>query len=466
MGGGKTLSISYKTIGYISVLLLAISIGCLANSSVEIIVFAVLIMVAPFFVYCCFKNDHLLIAVMIYFYILDPCGNLISTWIKPLLLVIIGIKSFKYLKINTGKMTKTIFLTISIVLPVYGITISIFRGNQLDYIITDASHYMFFIVGYLFLLMVKHDATIKFTVTKHLLISTFILSIVTILMYISVRYGVVDIHEMDMLLRLKGIGMALIEINGNFRFFLAGQIFIVISTLFLFNNMLDINVATQKMYVFTFFINIVAIVISNTRGLWLGLIIGCGMLFMLKKFSYRKTLVVVSLFLLLTYAVLFLDVQLLGNLLDRIASISDFSGDNLSNHIRFIQSRELINEFLLHPILGGGFGAILESGYMRGLMPYLFELSYLELLYKLGVVGMSLFVLSLSMILIKFSTTKNESNKSFLVSAYLSFLIISTTNPYIVSSLGMFLLSMLFVFTEGNVIESKLSDRRKCVMNA
>jgi len=461
--GGKTLSISYKIIGYISVLLLTISIGCLANSSVEIMVFAVLIVVAPFFLYRCFKSDHLLIAVMVYFYVLDPCGNLISTWIKPLLFVIIVIKSFKYLKINTGKTERTVFLIISIVLPVYGIAISIFRGNLLDYIISDSSHYVFFIVGYLFLLLVKNDYAIKITLIKHLLISTFILSTVTISMYISVKFGVIDINTIDIFLRLKGIGMALIEINGNFRFFLAGQIFIVISIIFLFNNMLDKHIATTKIHVFLFLVNITAIVISNTRGLWLGVVAGCGILFLLQKFSYRKMVVFL---LLILVGMTVLNVQEWGNLLERITSILDFSNDNLSNYIRFIQSRELINEFMNHPILGGGFGATLASGYARGLMPYLFELSYLELLYKLGVVGMFLFLLALIMILIKFSKTKNESDRFFLVSAYLSFLIISVTNPYIVSSLGMFLLSMLFVFTEGNVIESKLSDRRKCVMNA
>jgi len=133
--------------------------------------------------------------------------------------------------------------------------------------------------------------------------------------------------------------------------------------------------------------------------------------------------------------------------IERVASIADFT-DNQSNAIRGEQSFYLVNEFYNYPILGKGFGSTLSSGFIRDdKIPYTFELSYLELLYKLGVVGFSVFLIGLLWLVNTIYKSPIRQRKVLLISL-ICLLFVSFTNPYIVSALGMFLLSVLYAVSK------------------
>jgi hypothetical protein len=403
--------------------------------------------ISPFLLYALFKSDKLLIAVMIYFFTIDTSGALLPIPIKPLLFFMLVIKSWQQLKGETKASIKFVFFTISVALPVYAITVSVFRGNNLSYAISDANSYVFFIIGYFLILKTMKDPSIKYVVIKHLLISGFILASVTVSIYLLVTSGVFPLEIVNSFLRDRGMGMALIEIDGNYRIFLAGQIYMVVSTLYLLNQVLDVKQKIKFKHAILLCLFLVAILISNTRGLWLASAIGFTLLFILNRFSFRKIFIVGFLLFSFSISSFLLEDDFLSNAKERIMSMTDFSQNNLSNYIRYQQSIELKHEFLNYPIFGKGFGATLSSGYYRNEnMPYTFELSYFELMYKLGIVGFSIFILSLLMIGIILLKSKDKTHRFFAFSTYLTLLTISTTNPYIVSSLGIFLLAILLIF--------------------
>ena len=66
-----------------------------------------------------------------------------------------------------------------------------------------------------------------------------------------------------------------------------------------------------------------------------------------------------------------------------------FSSEESSNSIRAEQSRYLKQEFTF---FGNGLGATLKSGYIRDNLGYGFELTYLNLIHKLGIFSIPLFI--------------------------------------------------------------------------
>jgi hypothetical protein len=368
--------------------------------------------------------------------------------IKPALFLLLILISIFSIKERVDKNTKLIFLILSIVIPMYGFIVSIVRGNMLRYALSDANGYVFLITGYFFILLIKKNNKLKDTIKLHLLIATLIVSLLTILMFSLVYIGKLNIIDVNSILKNEGIGLASIE-NGNYRIFLGGQIYVLLTALYVFNKLIDNKTKINKGHIGLFFIYVIALILSNTRSYWIAMFIGIGLSILLQKFSIKKIVTIILIFLVTWGTILRLPQEYVSNSLDRIQSITDFSRNNISNYNRILQSSELLYEFKLYPILGKGFGATLTDGYTRNIeAPYTFELSYLELLYKLGIVGMTLFVLALMLGLIKFYNVKDNFMISFLVSTYLSFLFVSSTNPFIVSGMGIFLLALLFVFSE------------------
>ena len=65
--------------------------------------------------------------------------------------------------------------------------------------------------------------------------------------------------------------------------------------------------------------------------------------------------------------------------------------NELSTSYRLEQAPQLLRGFRRHVVLGSGMGATLPSGFRRSKSePWSFELSYLQLLFQLGVIGVVL----------------------------------------------------------------------------
>lgn len=217
---------------------------------------------------------------------------------------------------------------------------------------------------------------------------------------------------------------------------------------------------------------LVGIYVSNTRGFWLGTIgvVVISMIYYLwrfKKFNLTLRNIVIALIPLILVSVIIPKTIVAvspeqnlpnssGSIKDRIESISDFENDE-SNKVRAIQLKFLVNRIKEKPILGWGFGAHIEEypQYMidNNLQPVSstsFELYYIELLFKTGIIGILIFFGYLvfnfvKLIVLLFKKNLRMRDEKVLVGwtiGTMSILASSITNPYIAGLSVFFVLVM------------------------
>ncbi|HEY5479595.1 MAG TPA: hypothetical protein VIJ84_08280 [Gaiellaceae bacterium] len=131
-----------------------------------------------------------------------------------------------------------------------------------------------------------------------------------------------------------------------------------------------------------------------------------------------------------------------------ILGAGNTSGDlegEISNSYRIRQAKSLIRHIRKHPLFGSGFGAIATDYSTVG---YRYELSYLDLLFKAGIVGLLLF-LSFPLRLIwdalrqRFGKAERARGVparggAIVVAIIASVLLVSATNPYLFAAFGFF----------------------------
>lgn len=217
---------------------------------------------------------------------------------------------------------------------------------------------------------------------------------------------------------------------------------------------------------------LVGIYVSNTRGFWLGTIgaVVISMIYYLwrfKKFNLTLRNIVIALIPLILVSVIIPKTIVAvspeqnlpnssGSIKDRIESISDFENDE-SNKVRAIQLKFLVNRIKEKPILGWGFGAHIEEypQYMidNNLQPVSstsFELYYIELLFKTGIIGILILFGYLvfnfvKLIVLLFKKNLRMRDEQVLVGwtiGTMSILASSITNPYIAGLSVFFVLVM------------------------
>ena len=217
---------------------------------------------------------------------------------------------------------------------------------------------------------------------------------------------------------------------------------------------------------------LVGIYVSNTRGFWLGTIgvVIIAFAYYLWRFrKYKLTLknILISVIPLILVAVILPKTIVAvspeqnlpnssGTIKDRIESIGDFENDE-SNKVRAIQLRFLVDRIKAKPVLGWGFGAhideypqYMEDNNLQPVSSSSFELYYVELLFKTGIVGIVIFFGYLIFNFIKllnllFRRTLEKKDEQVLVGwtiGTMSILASSITNPYIAGLSVFFVLVM------------------------
>ena len=219
---------------------------------------------------------------------------------------------------------------------------------------------------------------------------------------------------------------------------------------------------------------LVDITATYTRGFWLGTALAAAFVLMLGARSLRRPAAIIAgtvvIFLASSGIGAAMGFSVPAYIFDRTASsfsiggqsdpgseettrpdddglLADEAGEN-SNRVKFIQARVLLGHIADAPLIGHGFGAIAED-YPYGQI-YSYELAYLDLAYKAGVIGLALF-LSLPLRLlfdamrIRFrilrppppATGVSRHEMGVVLAIIGSVLITSATNPYILAAFGM-----------------------------
>ncbi len=192
--------------------------------------------------------------------------------------------------------------------------------------------------------------------------------------------------------------------------------------------------------------------LSHTRGVWLGLSVLCAamvvaLLLRSAKPALRPPLIAVSIAGAL--AILAVSSLLLSGSVGRPGFLNDES-----TRQRVEQADPLWSGFTSHPVLGNGLGAALPSGFERSQdFPWSFELTYLQILFQMGVVGL-LAVLWLPARAIWFAGRELIDSERIRagplagLGGLAGILACTATNPLLLTSVGMLALVMAISLIE------------------
>lgn len=195
--------------------------------------------------------------------------------------------------------------------------------------------------------------------------------------------------------------------------------------------------------------------VSHTRGIWLGMMVAAAVMLFLSSAPLplsRRARAAAGLLACVFLAGFVVNAD--PSVFHRAVALVT-QRNELSTFYRLEEAPQLLRGFRRHPVLGSGLGATLPSGYRRSNSdPWSFELSYLQLLFQLGVIGIVLLLAAPGWALYRGvrSLARADPDHRVAIAAAIGgiagFLFTSGGNPYLMTSVGMLALAVLLAMTE------------------
>ena len=430
------------------------------------------------------KNDTIrsifnVVTILIFIeFVLGGLGHVFGLPIRKGLFVV-GILFSIYMIFREKIKIEKVFLIPIIVVCIYlayGSIIGLINRNSLGDIFSDVNSFLGIIYILLLIAYVKGRNENIDKIINVFVNCAVIVAIMTITLFFVSRIYLPNNLEIivtynNLISKLQyGFISGLVMSNNYARVYLYNGIFMQLAAAIMFIKLF--NKDKNVFGIVKLAILLVGIYVSNTRGFWLGTIgaVVISMIYYLwrfKKFNLTLRNIVIALIPLILVSVIIPKTIVAvspeqnlpnssGSIKDRIESISDFENDE-SNKVRAIQLKFLVNRIKEKPILGWGFGAHIEEypQYMidNNLQPVSstsFELYYIELLFKTGIIGILIFFGYLvfnfvKLIVLLFKKNLRMRDEQVLVGwtiGTMSILASSITNPYIAGLSVFFVLVM------------------------
>ena len=358
----------------------------------------------------------------------------------------------------------------------YGSVIGLINGNSFGDIFSDVNSFL----GILYiLLLIAYIKGRSENINKLLNIfvdCATIVAVITIVLFVVSRIYlpnnleiIVAYNNLNSKLQY-GLISGLVLSNNYARVYLYNGIFMQLAVAIMFIKLF--NKEKNIFGIVKLAILLIGIYVSNTRGFWLGTVGVLALSFayyLWRVRKYRLTIknVLIAIIPLILVAVIIPKTIVAvspeqnlpdsaGSIKDRIESIGDFENDE-SNKVRAIQLRFLVDKIKEKPVLGWGFGShiyeypqYMEENGLQSVNSSSFELYYVELVFKTGVIGVLIFFGYLiynfiKLMLILFKKGLRERDEQMLVGwtiGTMSILASSITNPYIAGLSVFFVLVM------------------------
>lgn len=430
------------------------------------------------------KNDTIrtifnIVTVLIFIeFVLGGLGHLFGIPIRKGLFVV-GIVFSVYMifreKIKVEKRFLVPIVVVCIYLA-YGSIIGLINGNSLGDIFSDVNSFLGIIYILLLIAYVKGRNENIDKIINVFVNCAVIVAIMTITLFFVSRIYlpnnleiIVTYNNLNSKLQY-GFISGLVMSNNYARVYLYNGIFMQLAAAIMFIKLF--NKDKNVFGIVKLAILLVGIYVSNTRGFWLGTIGVVVIAFAYYLWRFRRDKLTLKNILISVIPIILVAVILpktivavspeqnlpnsSGTIKDRIESIGDFENDE-SNKVRAIQLRFLVDRIKAKPVLGWGFGAhideypqYMEDNNLQPVSSSSFELYYVELLFKTGVVGIEIFFGYLIFNFIKllnllFRRTLEKKDEQVLVGwtiGTMSILASSITNPYIAGLSVFFVLVM------------------------
>ena len=430
------------------------------------------------------KNDTIrtifnIVTVLIFIeFVLGGLGHLFGLPIRKGLFVV-GIVFSVYMILREKIKVEKRFLVPIVVVCIYlayGSIIGLINGNSLGDIFSDVNSFLGIIYILLLIAYVKGKNENIHKIINVFVNCAVIVAIMTITLFFVSRIYlpnnleiIVTYNNLNSKLQY-GFISGLVMSNNYARVYLYNGIFMQLAAAIIFIKLF--NKDKDVFGIVKLAILLVGIYVSNTRGFWLGTIGVVIIAFAYYLLRFRRDKLTLKNILISVIPIILVAVILpktivavspeqnlpnsSGTIKDRIESIGDFENDE-SNKVRAIQLRFLVDRIKAKPVLGWGFGAhideypqYMEDNNLQPVSSSSFELYYVELLFKTGVVGIVIFFGYLIFNFIKllnllFRKTLEKKDEQVLVGwtiGTMSILASSITNPYIAGLSVFFVLVM------------------------
>ena len=442
------------------------------------------------------KNDTIrsvfnIVTVLIFIeFILGGLGHILGLPIRKGLFVIGILFSIYMIFRERIKVEKRFLIPIIVVCiyVAYGSIIGLINGNSLGDIFSDVNSFLGIFYILLLIAYVKGRSENINRVLNIFVNSAVVVSIITIILFaVSRIYLPNDLQIIatynDLNSKLQyGFISGLVLSNNYARVYLYNGIFMQLAVAITFIKLF--NKERNLSGIIKLSILLIGIYVSNTRGFWLGTIGVVGLsiayyLWRVKKYNLTIKNILVAIIPLILVAVILPKTivpvsanqnlpESSGSIKDRIESITDFENDE-SNKVRAIQLRFLVDKIKEKPVLGWGFGShiyeypqYMEENGLQSVNSSSFELYYVELMFKTGVVGILIFFGYLiynfiKLVLILFKKGLKVRDEQILVGwtiGTMSILASSITNPYIAGLSVFFVLVMEVYLIQIYALES------------
>lgn len=358
----------------------------------------------------------------------------------------------------------------------YGSIIGLINRNSIGDIFSDANGFLGILYALLLIAYIKGRSENINKVLNIFVNCAVIVAIITIVLFFLSRIYlpnnleiIVAYNNLNTKLQY-GLISGLVLSNNYARVYLYNGIFMQLAVAIMFIKLF--NKERNIFGIVKLAILLVGIYVSNTRGFWLGtlgvLILSFAYyLWRFKKYKLTIKNVLIAIIPLVLVTVIIPKTivavspeqnlpQSTGSIKERFESIGDFENDE-SNKVRAIQLRFLVDKIKEKPVLGWGFGAhiyeypqYMEENGLQSVNSSSFELYYVELIFKTGIIGTLIFFGYLlynfiKLLLLIFKKGLKENDEQILVGwtiGTMSILASSITNPYIAGLSVFFVLVM------------------------
>ena len=362
-------------------------------------------------------------------------------------------------------------LFIAIALPLIWMPIGLLNGNLPRDVVADGNGHLFlaFSLAIIALIRQGHGAWLR----HWFLVVCIANAVVTLAMIVGILVGLIPLRPLTDILYgdLLAGNVIGFQPNGAFRFFLASGLYLQIGIALVAWRILRTPASIWNWVMYA--ILLIDVTATYTRGFWIGTVVALGAVLVLGAASWRPAVIVLggtaALFLAATVIATPFNFSVPDYIIERAMSItstgdetpviipptdgSDGAGGGItydrsgarSNQIRLHQAEVLIGHIIERPILGFGFGTIAQDYQFDKIFSY--ELAFLDLMYKTGIVGLLIYIsFPIRLIIdalrarigrLRLPDGVEVRETAIVVSIVTSILLTGATNPYFLAAFGL-----------------------------
>ena len=338
--------------------------------------------------------------------------------------------------------TISALLILGVIVPVCWGTLGYLGGNLLPDIVNDANGHVFYLLGFALLLGYRFETRVFMEFAMSLVL---VLCAGCLLAYGYALTGVDQAIEVETFLREGNLGFFNVFVDGRpYRLFLSSFLLVPIMVCFGLQRIIvrwrAARTTDLKGLAFVL-VGLGTLLISQTRSLWLGLIVGV-LVILLAGYRRMSPRIVLGIGLMAVFGA-----SALLYFVPSLLRLTDVDGNV---NMRLEQTVILFNLFTQQPWLGWGFGSVVDLSLITPRPPSFYhEMDLIDLLRKVGLIGALLYgmayVLMLRVAFQLYQIDPDAQEVTLFLMAFGVVFSVGFFNPYVTASIGIGALLLAFV---------------------